>query len=145
MLANTNSILSVGNRFYQKKKYNYAIKAYQKGAKLLQGEYPFAFELAKVYEAQGNISAVSEALISILDFSEEYQEDVQIALTTYLNDDSNGKKRRVFKETLLLKAQKNPNNTSLTELLIWLFVQEKKILFSINTCESIGQKKQRGW
>lgn len=142
MLANTNSILSVGNRFYQKKKYDYAIKAYQKGAKLLQGEYPFAFELAKVYEAQGNISAVSEALISILDFSEEYQEDVQIALTTYLNDDSNGKKRRVFKETLLLKAQKNPNNTSLTELLIWLFVQEKKFSSALTHAKALDKRNK---
>ena len=32
---------------HQKKKYEYAIKAYKRGAKLLNGDYPFAFELAR--------------------------------------------------------------------------------------------------
>ena len=142
MIANANSILSVGNRFYQKKKYEYAIKAYKRGAKLLNGDYPFAFELAKVYEAQGNISAVSNTFIDILDFSDEYLESVQVALSTYFNDDSNGKKRRVFKDLLLTKVQKKPGNTSLSELLIWLFIQEKKFSSALTHAKAIDKRNR---
>jgi tetratricopeptide (TPR) repeat protein len=142
MVANTNSILSVGNRFYQKKKYEYAIKAYKKGNKLLHGDYPFAFELAKVHEAKGDISAVSGALIGVLNYSDEYLESVQIALSTYFHDDSNGKKRRVFKDILLTKIQKKPNNTYLSELLIWLFIQEKKFASALTHSKALDKRNK---
>lgn len=142
MVANTNSILSVGNRFYQKKKYEYAIRAYKKGSKLLHGDYPFAFELAKVHEAKGDISAVSNAFIGILNYSDEYLESVKTAISNYFYDDSNGKKRRVFKDILLTKIQKNPNNTSLSELLIWLFVQEKKFSSALTHAKALDKRNK---
>lgn len=142
MIANVNSILSVGNRFYQKKKYDYAVKAYKKGAKLLNGDYPFAFELAKVYEAKGNLTAVSESLIGVLDYSDEYLESVKGALTTFFNDDTNGKKRRVFKDALLEKVQKNPSKTGLTELLIWFYLQEKKFSSALTHAKALDRRNQ---
>ena len=123
MIPNVNSILSVGNKFYQKGKYDYAIKAYKRGAKLVNGDYPFAFELAKVYEAMGNLTAVSKSLIGIMKYGEDYLESVKGALSTYFYDDSNGKKRRVFKDVLLEQVQKNPSKDGYTELLIWFFLQ----------------------
>lgn len=142
MIANVNSILSVGNRFYQKKKYDYAIKAYKKGAKLLNGDYPFAFELAKVYEAKGNLTAVSESLIGVLDYSDEFLESVKGALTTYFHDDTNGKKRTVFKDALLGKVQRNPSKTSLTELLIWYYLQEKKFSSALTHAKALDRRNQ---
>jgi len=140
MISNVNSILSVGNRFYQKGKYDYAIKAYKKGAKLLNGDYPFAFELAKVYEAKGNLTAVSDALIGIMDYGDNYLESVKGALSTYFHDDSNGKKRKVFKEALLEKVQKNPSKTGLTELLIWFFLQEKKFSSALTHTKALDKR-----
>lgn len=126
MNANVNSVLSVGNKFYKKGKYDYAIKAYKRGAKLLHNDYPFAFELAKVYETIGNLTAVSKSLIGIISFGESYLESIKAALSSYFYDDSNGKKRIVFKEILLDQVQKNPSKIGYTELLIWFYLQEKK-------------------
>lgn len=142
MIANVNSILSVGNRFYQKKKYDYAIKAYKKGAKLLNGDYPFAFELAKVYEAKGDLTAVSQSLIGILDYNDEYLESVKGALTTYFHDDESGKKRIIFKDALLSKVQKNPSRTGLTELLIWFYLQEKKFSSALTHAKALDRRNQ---
>jgi len=142
MVANVNSILSVGNRFYQKGKYEFAIKAYKKGAKLLDGDYPFAFELAKVYEAQGNLTAVSESLIGVMDYGEAYLESVKGALSTYFHDDANGKKRRIFKDALLEKVQKNPSNSGLSELLIWFFIQEKKFSSALTHSKALDKRNQ---
>lgn len=144
MIANVNSILSVGNRFYQKGKYDHAIRAYKKGAKLLNGDYPFAFELAKVYETKGNLSAVSDALIGIMDYGDNYLESVKGALSTYFHDDSNGKKRRVFKDALLEKVQRNPSKKGLSELLIWFFLQEKKFSSALIHAKALDKREDEG-
>lgn len=125
MLPNTRSILNIGNGFYKLRKYDYAIKTYKKGKKLLRGDYPFAFELAKVYEAKGDITKASESLVSIMDFGDEYLESVKNALSTFLGGNSNGKRKKVVKEELLSKIQSNPDNTGFAELLIWFYLQDK--------------------
>ena len=142
MTANVNSILSVGNKFYQKGKYDYAIKAYKRGAKLLNYDYPFAFELAKVYETTGNLTAVSKSLIGIIEFGDSYLESVKGALSSYFYDDSNGKKRIVFKEILLDQVQKNPSKNGYTELLIWFFIQEKKFSSALTHAIALDKRNK---
>jgi len=142
MNADVNSILSVGNKFYQKGKYDYAIKAYKRGAKLLNHDYPFAFELAKVYETTGNLTAVSKSLIGIIEFGDSYLESVKGALSSYFYDDSNGKKRIVFKEILLDQVQKNPSKNGYTELLIWFFIQEKKFSSALTHAIALDKRNK---
>jgi tetratricopeptide (TPR) repeat protein len=140
MLPNTNTILNVGNGFYKKKKYNYAIKAYQKGEKLLKGDYPFAFELAKVYEAQGNITKVSSSVIGMMDFGDEYLESVKNALSTFFTGDSNDKRRNAVQKELLSKVQRNPGNVGLSELLIWFYLQEKKFTTALIHSKALDKR-----
>ena len=142
MTGNVNSILSVGNRFHKKGKNDYAIKAYKRGAKLLNGDYPFAFELAKVYEETGNLSAVSKSLIGIIEFGDDYLESVKGALSSYFHDDSNGKKRIVFKDILLDQVQKNSSKDGYTELLIWFFLQEKKFSSALTHAIALDKRNQ---
>jgi len=144
MLANTNVILSVGNGFYKKRKYEYAIKAYKKGEKLLDGRYPFAFELAKVYEAQGNITKVSESLIGVMDFGEEYIEAVKNALSTYFTADASGKRKKIVQRELLSKIQQDPDNEVLSELLIWFFFQEKKFNAALIHSKALDKRNDEG-
>ena len=142
MIANVNSILSVGNRFHQKGKNDYAIKAYKRGAKLLNGDYPFAFELAKVYEETGNLTAVSKSLIGIIEFGDSYLESIKGALSSYFYDDSNGKKRSVFKDILLDQVQKNSSKDGYTELLIWFFLQEKKFSSALTHAIALDKRNR---
>lgn len=142
MIANVNSILSVGNRFYQKGKYDYAITAYKKGAKLLDGDYPFSFELAKVYEAKGDHENMSKSLISVMDYGKEYLESVKGALSTIFNDDANHQKRDIFKDELLLQVQKKPGDKALTELLIWFFMQEKQFGSALRQAKALDKRNK---
>tara|TARA_B100000795_G_scaffold269963_1_gene261412 strand:+ start:5520 stop:7325 length:1806 start_codon:yes stop_codon:yes gene_type:complete len=125
MLPNTSVILSIGNRLYKRGKYEYAIEAYEKGGKLLDGNYPFAFELAKVYEAQGNVKKVSESLIGVISFGEEYLEAVKNALSSYFTTDISKKRKIIFQRVLISQIQKNPDNNGFSDLLIWFYLQEK--------------------
>lgn len=126
LMPNVNTILSVGNAFYKNGKYDYAVKAYKRGSKLLDGDYPFSFELAKVYEAQGNLTKMSQSLLEVMDFGDAYLESVKSALSTLFADDVSGKRKKVLQKELLSKVQKNPSNNGLTELLIWFYLQEEK-------------------
>lgn len=140
MPPNVSTVIAIGNRFFQKKKYNLAVKTYNRGAKILNNDYPFSFELAKVYEAQGNLTAVTDALIGVIDFGDEYLDAVKGALTTFLNADDNGKKRAIVKEALLEKVHKNPNNIATTELLIWFFMQEKKFSSALIHAKALDKR-----
>ena len=51
-------IIDLANGYLKHKQLDYAISTYQKGRKLLQGTYPFNFELAQVYHIQGNTEAM---------------------------------------------------------------------------------------
>ena len=79
--------------------------------------------MAKVYEAQGDITKVSESLVGMMDFGDEYLESVKNSLSTFLGGNSNGKRKIVVKEALLSKIQNNPDNIGLSELLIWFYLQ----------------------
>lgn len=125
MHPDAHSILAVGNAFFRRKQYKYAIKTYQKGAKLLDNEYPFAFELAKIYEAQGNLSQMTLSLLGVLDFGEEYLESVQNALSTILSSDGDGSRNKAIQTQLIKKVQSHPDQTVYTELLIWFYLQNK--------------------
>lgn len=144
LIQNVNTILSVGNAFYKLGKYEYAIKTYKKGSKLLDGNYPFSFELAKVYEAQGNLTKMSQSLLGVMEFGDEYLESVKNALSTMLVDDVSGKRRRVFQKELLVKVQKDPSNNGLTELLIWFYLQEKKFNAALLHSKAMDKRNDEG-
>lgn len=142
MNKDVKSILSIGNKFHQKGKNDYAIKAYKRGAKLLNGDYPFAFELAKVFEEKGNLTAVSKSLIGIIEFGDSYLESIKGALSSYFYDDSNGKKRNVFRDILLEQVQKKTSKDGYTELLIWFFLQEKKFSSALSQAIALNKRNQ---
>lgn len=144
MIPNVNQILSVGNSFYKNGKYEYAVKAYTKGSKLLDGDYPFSFELAKVYEAQGNLTKMSQALLGVMDFGDAYLESVKNALSTLFADDVSGKRRKVLQKELLGKVQKDPSNNGLTELLIWFYLQEKKFNAALIHSKALDKRNEEG-
>lgn len=122
--AHSNEIIKLGGKFYQVKAYDYAIETYEKGRKLLKGQYSFSFEIAEVYNARGDFSKMAEEILSVLQYGESYLEGVKSAISTQLSGDIEGKKRTVFKDQTLIVVQRNPNDVAYTELLIWLYLEE---------------------
>lgn len=116
----TNFILDIGNKFYSLKHYQWAEKVFIAGAKELNNEYSFSFELGEVYSAMGDLTKMSAAIVSALQYGPGYLEQVKNAISTKLYDDENGKVKRVFTSTTLEFSQKNPNEYQYLELLIWL-------------------------
>lgn len=120
-----NQLLEVGKKYYQFKNYKAAINTYKKGRKLLDGDYPFCFELAEVYAAtQQHDKMVSEILL-VLNYGPSYLEGVKNAISTQLYGDTEGKKRKLFKQEIIKNIQRDSENDAYSELLIWMHLDDK--------------------
>lgn len=117
-------IIDLANGYLKYKKTVFAIQTYQKGRKLLKGTYPFNFELAQVYNLQGNTEAMLEEYLSLLSYQESYIQSVQNALQTALSNDSDGNNTTLLKSLLIKHVQKNPSKKVFSEMLIWVYIQE---------------------
>jgi len=122
---NNEQIMALANGFLKYRETEYAIQTYIKGRKLVNGSYPFNFELAQVYSLQGNTEAMLEEYLSLLLYQESYIQSVQNALQTALDPDDNGEKKALLKALLIKYIQKNGDAKVFSELLIWTYIQEK--------------------
>ncbi|HEX4887658.1 MAG TPA: tetratricopeptide repeat protein [Luteibaculaceae bacterium] len=102
-----------------------AEKAYQIGIKELNGDYNFAFELADLYGAQGNLQKMTDAYIALVAANPSYIPTIQNVLNRYLNLTEEPERGELVRVALLNAIQKNPENASLVDMLIWLFYQTK--------------------
>jgi tetratricopeptide (TPR) repeat protein len=118
-------IINLANSFLKYQEPELAIQTYLKGRKLLKGAYPFNTELAQVYNLQGDTEGMLNEYLDLLSYQESYIQSVQNALQTALNPDENGEKKSLLKTLLIKKIQKNPDKKVYSEMLIWVYIQEK--------------------
>lgn len=135
-------IMELANAFLKEKEYEYAVQTYLKGRKLLKGAYPFNFELAQVYNLQGNIEAMLIEYLGVLAVQESYLQSVQNALQTDLEPDENGKKKELLKTLLLKKIQKYPGKKVYSEMLIWVYIQEKNYYGAFIQAKAIDKRNK---
>ncbi len=139
---NNEQIIDLANGFLKHKEIEYAIQVYIKGKKLVNGSYPFNIELAQVYALQGNTEAMLEEYLSLLNYQESYIQSVQNALQTVLNPDENGQKKAILKTLLIKRIQKNPDATVFSEMLIWLYIQEKNFSGAFIQAKALDKRQK---
>ena len=118
-------IIDLANGYLKYKETEYAVQTYQKGKRLLKGTYPFNFELAQVYNLQGNTEAMLNEYLDLLAYQESYIQSVQNALQTTLANDSGDDKKSLLKTLLIKRVQKKSDKKVFSEMLIWVYIQEK--------------------
>lgn len=123
--ANQQKIAELANAFQVKRETDYAIRTYLKGRQLLSPAYTFGFELAMIYETQGNFDKMISEYLDLLETRPDMQNQVQDRLQNSLNNDPDGLKSEALRIALLKKVQKNPDDVMMAELMLWLSVQIK--------------------
>ncbi len=120
-----NQIINLANLFVAKREFEFAEKTYLHGRKALKGYYTFNYELATVYRYQRDFQKMIDEYLDLLLIHESYIQSVQNSLqaTIYSEDETN--LNTLLKSSLIRRIQKYPNKTIFSELLIWLYVQEK--------------------
>lgn len=120
-----NQVNLLGNAFTRRQLFDYTVSTYLQGRKLLKGAYPFSFELAEAYSRLGKFPEMVNEYIEMLEFNPAYLNNIQTILQNKIANDLSGGLSDVVRQALLRKIQRNPGDTNYSELLYWLFLQEK--------------------
>ncbi len=119
-----NQVFSLANAFLALKNFDFAIATYLRGRKLDAG-YSYNFEIAEVYYVTKEYPKMIDEYLDVLLENDAYIQNVQNSLQSKLSDDQNGNKNEMLRTALLKRIQKVPEKTIFSEMLLWLFVQQK--------------------
>lgn len=120
-----NQVNLLANAFMRRQEYDFAVEAYLQGRKILKGAYPFSFELAEAYSQLGKFTEMVNEYIDMIDFNPGYLPNIQTILQNKIGNDLSGNLSDLVRQALLRKIQKYPEEINYSELLYWLFLQEK--------------------
>jgi tetratricopeptide (TPR) repeat protein len=139
---NNTQIIDLANGYLKYKETEYAVQTYQKGKRLLKGSYPFNFELAQVYSLQGDTEAMLNEYLDLLAYQESYIQSVQNALQTSLANDNEDGKTSLLKTLLIKRVQKNSDKKVFSEMLIWVYIQEKNFSAAFIQAKALDKRNQ---
>jgi len=121
MSANRSEITKIAGAFLRNKKYDLAIKSYEKGAKLLKNENIFANNLGDLYRRKGEVKNMIDTYLLAIEVNPAQMNGIRNIFVREL--DSNG--LDTLQNSLLSKIQTNSDIIEYPELLQWVFTQRK--------------------
>lgn len=139
--ANQQQISELANAFMVRGENDYALKTYIKGKALLNNSYPFAFEIASVYERMGDFRNAMNQYLDLLEINPTYLNTVQDRIQMNLNYDINNEKNDAFRKALLARVQRDPDKSYYSELLWWYSVQQKDFDLALLQARAIDRRQ----
>jgi len=135
-----NQIIRLANSFVTKREFEYAEKVYKQGRKILKGDYTFNIELAVIYQYQRDYSRMIDEYLNLLLIDDSYIQNVQNRLQNAVYSDIDNKLTELLKENLIARIQKHAGRTVLSELLIWVYIQEKNFDSALVQAKSLDKR-----
>jgi len=140
--ADEEQIQNTAAAFIHRDQQDYAIKAYEKGRKLLRKEDAFGVELAELYSKNEDYQRMFEEYMQILD-KDPFQ--AQEIVQNYMQEAvTNDKAYEILKKMLLKRAQAQPDNMVYTNMLRWLFIQRKDFYSAYIQAKAIDKRMHGG-
>jgi tetratricopeptide (TPR) repeat protein len=121
---NPTSVIEVFKAFIKQNKSDLAKEVLDRGSKQMP-DYPFQLVYADYYHSIGNKSKVIDTYLDLLDRYPEYQEAIQYGLEEKFDFSEDGPDLQDIKSAFLEKIQKPNSRFEFSEMLIWLFLQNK--------------------
>lgn len=135
-----NNIYTIANIFRSRGLFDYAIMTYEKGAKNNTDNYPFYIEKATTYQSNGNLEKSFENYISHLEYQPNQLDLIKSRFQVFLMRDIDHSISDVLREKLLEVAQKNPENETFGQLLIWFAIQQKDYEIAVIQAEALDRR-----
>lgn len=135
-------ILNLANTFIAGAYNTYALKTYETGRKLMKGAYPFNFEIAEAYAQIGDQTNMIEEYLNLLEFSDQYVANLQTILQNKIYNDQSGKISELLRVALLRRIQKNQDRIIYSELLYWLFLQQKDFESALIQAKALDKRTE---
>lgn len=118
-------ILSLANAFSMRQDWDHALATYIEGKKLLRERYSFNFEVAEVYYQKGDYTAMINEYLDAVEENPMVQQQVLNILQARVGYDPENNRGDLLRTSLLRRIQRSPDQPIFSEMLIWLFVQQK--------------------
>jgi len=101
---------------------DYALKAYERTMEM-NPKANYNIQIAKIYGEKGNLELMFNTYLDYLEKNKNNIKLVKSYLGKYITNDAQDKVNLLFKKSVLIRSQQNPQNTW-NQLLSWLFMQQ---------------------
>ena len=115
------AIRDLATNFYRAEAYQMAVKTFTTGRKLLNNDQAFAFDLIGLYRFRKEKGLLINEYIHLLTDNPSVLPQAQSVIGNLLEDNDD---YDLLKTALLRVIQKQPQNTALSELLTWTYIQQ---------------------
>ena len=114
-------ITKLSNAFSRLTKFDLAIKAYEKGSKLLKDDQVFAYNLADLYRRKGNHPKMIEYYLNSMDANPTRMSSIKTLFQRYFEEED----YQILQTQLYERVQKDRDAIHYPEMLSWVFIQKK--------------------
>lgn len=118
----------------------YAIKVYLAVRKLMHNDYVYVGELATLYQRQGNYEAMMQEYFDLLDKQPKMMNQVQISLQKILAETANPQVAEGLRSALVQRVQRQPDNQTYLEMMIWFSLQQKDFQFAMVQAKAVDAR-----
>jgi tetratricopeptide (TPR) repeat protein len=118
-------IISLANAFSARQNWDYALSTYLEGRRLMRNIYSFNFETAEIYFQKQEYEKMIDEYLNAVAENEGFLQSVQNILQARIGNDPDNTRSTLLRQALLRRTQRNPDQTIFSDMLIWLFVQQK--------------------
>ncbi len=136
------TVLEVYQAFKGKGKNDYAYKTLVKGRKALKKTYPLNIQFAELYAVKGEVENMINEYLDLLDVQSNYGETIQDLLSKQIDFSQDSvAEYDILRQKLLVRIQKQPNETVYSEMLIWLFIQKKNFSAALIQVQALDKRE----
>lgn len=136
-------ITDLANGFLLRRFNDYAVQTFLKGRELLQEEFSFNIQLARIYSRMGDYEKMMTEYIELIAFDPSQLDRVQGYLQDELANDPEYEKNNTLRRVLLQKVRQNPNEGLYSEMLLWLSIQQKDFDMALRQAMALDRRMQQ--
>lgn len=140
LVAGRSNAVRLANAFIKLNRYDFALATYEKAQRASDDAYPYLYEIANVQGMMGNLDLMVDSFLDLLRVSPNYIQTVQNSLSRTLNPVENPESAEILRVKLLKQSQKYPEEPIYSEMLIWLFNQQKDFAASVVHAQSLDRR-----
>lgn len=138
LTADQYQISRLANAFITLSKYEYAIQAYERGAKLLNSKRVFSYNLGELYRRSGDIPKMIHHYLNALGDNPGRINQIKTLFQRYLSPDE----MRELQTQLYARIQDETDSEVYPNLLAWVFIQKKDYRGALRQVSALDRRFQ---
>lgn len=135
-----NLVIQIANTMQSRGFYDEALQVYIKARQVPGNTYGYNFEIANIYQFNGDYNNMYDALLDYLSANPTDMQRIKNQLQSLLRLDVDNNLSDILKTKLLEKTQANPDNIIFSEMLVWHAMQTKDFSMAFRQARAIDMR-----